>query len=345
MLIRTALAACCILVTATSAFADDGLLQEAKDLFEPIPVGAPEIEGNPATPEKIELGKMLYFESRLSESHTINCNSCHAIGQGGVDMLETSVGHRWQQGGRNAPTVLNSVFNTAQFWDGRAKDLEEQAGGPIINPMEMASSHEHAIEMLNKIPGYAAKFKAAFPDDSNPINVENMLKAIALFEATLITPHSPFDRFLRGEENAMTAEQKDGLRLFIDQGCASCHNGINIGGGMYQPFGVVEKPGADFLPPTDKGRFEVTKSVDDEYVYKVPTLRNIALTPPYFHTGKAWDLRQAVAVMGSTQLGADLSDEDVDKITAFLHALTGEQPQITYPVLPPSTVDTPRPKP
>mgnify|MGYP000630609206 FL=1 len=320
-------------------------MQEARELFEPIPVGAPELEGNPATPEKVKLGTMLYFESRLSESHTINCNSCHAIGHGGVDMLETSVGHRWQQGGRNAPTVLNSVFNTAQFWDGRAADLQEQAGGPIINPIEMASSHQHAIEMLRKIPGYQEQFKAAFPDDPDPVNIDNVLKAIALFEATLITPHAPFDRYLRGEENAMTAEQKEGLRLFIDQGCASCHNGINVGGGMYAPFGVVERPGADFLPPTDKGRFEVTKSVDDEYVYKVPTLRNIALTPPYFHTGKSWDLRQAVAVMSSTQLGAELTDEEVGKITAFLHALTGDQPQVVYPVLPPSTVDTPRPKP
>ncbi len=346
MSLRSFLTVCCLLAAATPARADDDdLLNQARDLFEPIPVGAPEIEGNPATPEKVELGKMLYFEPRLSESHTINCNSCHAIGLGGVDMLETSVGHRWQQGGRNAPTVLNSVFNTAQFWDGRAKDLEEQAGGPIINPIEMASSHEHAIEMLKKIPGYTEKFQAAFPDDADPINVDNMLKAIALFEATLTTPHAPFDRFLRGEVHAMTAEQKEGLALFLDAGCAVCHNGINVGGNMYQPFGVVEKPGAELLPPTDKGRFEVTKSEDDEYVYKVPTLRNIALTPPYFHTGKSWDLRQAVAVMGTTQLGAELSEEEVDKITAFLHALTGEQPKITYPVLPASAAGTPRPKP
>jgi cytochrome c peroxidase len=342
---RGLLAACCGVVAATAALAEDPLLQEAKDQFEPIPVGAPELEGNATSPEKVGLGKMLYFEPRLSESHTISCNSCHEVGLGGVDMLETSLGHRWQRGGRNAPTVLNSVFNTAQFWDGRAADLQEQAGGPIVNPMEMASSREHVIEMLQKIPGYAEKFKAAFPDDPDPINIGNVQKAIAVFEATLITPHAPFDRFLRGDVNAMTAEQKEGLRLFVDKGCSACHNGINVGGGMYQPFGVVEKPGADFLPPTDKGRFEVTKSVHDEYVYKVPTLRNIALTPPYFHTGKSWDLRQAVAVMGSTQLGIELSDAEVDKITAFLHALTGQQPQVTYPILPPSTVDTPRPKP
>jgi len=260
-------------------------------------------------------------------------------------MLETSVGHRWQKGGRNAPTVLNSVFNTAQFWDGRAKDLEEQAGGPMINPIEMASSHGHVIEQLKSIPGYHDAFKRAYPGDPDPIAIDNAVQAIAVFEASLITPNAPFDSYLKGDADALTGDQKEGLRLFIDGGCASCHGGINLGGEMYAPFGVVEKPGADFLPADDKGRFEVTKSVDDEYVYKVPTLRNIALTAPYFHTGKAWDLRQAVAVMGTTQLGTQLKDEEVGKITAFLHSLTGEQPKIVYPILPPSTLTTSRPRP
>ena len=260
-------------------------------------------------------------------------------------MLPTSIGHKWQKGSRNAPTVLNSVFNAAQFWDGRAADLKEQAGGPIQNPIEMGISHKHAIEMLKGIPGYAKLFKAAFPSDADPITMPNVVAAIAAFEATLITPNAPFDKYLRGDANALTAEQKEGLKLFMDKGCAGCHAGINVGGQMYAPFGVIERPGADILPPGDKGRFQVTKTVSDEYVFRVPPLRNVELTPPYFHSGKSWDLRQAVAVMGTSQLGQRLTDEEVSAITAFLKSLTGEQPQVTYPILPPSVAATPRPEP
>jgi cytochrome c peroxidase len=333
-----------LLLLAAPAQAD-ALMDAARDMFAPIPTEPPVLEGNPATPEKVALGTMLYFEPRLSESHTISCNSCHVVGLGGVDMLETSIGHRWQRGGRNAPTVLNSVFNTAQFWDGRAADLEEQAGGPLVNPVEMASPKEHVAEQLNGIPGYRAAFAKAYPDQADPITFENAEKAIAVFEATMITPNAPFDDYLRGDDTALDEEQKAGLQLFIDNGCAGCHDGINVGGGQYQPFGVVELPGAELLPPTDKGRFEVTKSADDEYVFKVPTLRNIARTPPYFHTGRSWDLRQAVAVMASAQLGISLTEDEIDKITAFLHTLTGDQPEIVYPILPPSVVTTPRPRP
>ena len=332
-------------LVAGPVIAQDNLMKQAQGVFKPIPTQPPTLEGNPITPPKVELGKMLYFDPRLSESHTISCNSCHLVGLGGVDVQETSLGHRWQRGPRNAPTVLNAVFNTAQFWDGRAKDLKEQAGGPLVNPIEMATTEKHTIEMLTAIPGYGGPFKQAFPNESNPISFENVKKAIAAFEATLLTPNAPFDRYLQGDANALTAEQKQGLKLFLEKGCAGCHSGINIGGEKYAPFGVVEKPGADILPPADKGRFAVTKTPSDEYVFKVPTLRNIALTPPYFHSGKAWDLRQAVAVMGSSQLGAELSNEEVDQITAFLNSLTGEQPKVVYPLLPPSTVNTPRPQP
>ena len=333
------------LIWAAPVSAQDNLLATARATFKPIPETPPAVPGVEATADRVELGKMLYFEPRLSELHTISCNSCHIVGLGGVDMMETSLGHRWQHGGRNAPTVLNAVFNTAQFWDGRAKDLEQQAGGPMVNPVEMATTHQHVGEQLSGIPGYVAMFQKAFPEDSEPLNIKNVEDAIALFEATLITPNAPFDRYLKGDENALTAEQKEGLRLFMDNGCSGCHNGINVGGGMYAPFGVVERPGADILPPDDKGRFQVTKTVEDEYVFKVPTLRNIALTPPYFHSGKSWDLRQAVGVMGASQLGIQLTDDQVDKITAFLHGLTGEQPQVVYPILPPSVAATPRPQP
>ena len=321
------------------------LFDEARQLFEPIPLTPPELPNNPATPEKVELGKMLYFETRLSESHVISCNSCHIVGMGGVDALETSIGHRWQRGGRNAPTVLNAVFNTAQFWDGRAKDLEEQAGGPIVNPIEMAATQEHAIEQLKAIPGYVEAFEKAFPDAPDPITYGNIENAIALFEATLITPNAPFDRYLRGEVAALTAEQKEGLRLFIDANCAACHNGINIGGGMYAPFGVIERPGADVLPVDDMGRFAITKTIDDEYVFKVPSLRNITRTAPYFHSGRSWDLNQAVAVMGVSQVGTELQPDEIVKIVAFLRSLTGEQPRVIYPILPESVATTPRPQP
>lgn len=341
---RPVLAALIFLVAAPAVGAD-ALRLQAQALFEPIPLEPPSPEGNPLTAAKVELGRMLFFEPRLSEGHNISCDTCHRIGLGGVDMLETSIGHRWQRGGRNAPTVLNAVFNTAQFWDGRAKDLAEQAGGPIENPIEMGITHDHAVAMLRAIPGYAEPFAAAFPDDPDPISIDNVRFAIEAFEATLITPNAPFDRYLRGDDGALSPEQVEGLRLFVQRGCAGCHNGVNLGGNQYAPFGVAENPGADILPPADKGRFQLTRSASDEYVFKVPTLRNIALTPPYFHSGKSWDLEQAVGVMASAQLGTELAEEEIGAITSFLMALTGEQPSVTYPILPPSVVETPRPQP
>ena len=344
--VKSLLATAFLLIAAiqTVSAADDPLMARAQALFQPIPETAPAVAGVPMTEAMISLGKALYFDPRLSESHNISCNTCHQIGLGGVDMLPTSIGHKWQRGGRNAPTVLNAVFNTAQFWDGRAADLGEQAVGPIQNPIEMGISHEHAVSMLNGIPGYAAMFAAAFAADQAPVSISHVGTAIAAFEATLITPNAPFDKYLRGDDSALTSEQKNGLKRFIDTGCAACHSGINVGGGMYAPFGVVEKPGADFLPPADKGRFQVTSTPSDEYVFKVPTLRNIELTPPYFHSGQSWDLKQAIGVMAESQLGQPLTEADIAAIESFLLALTGEQPQVSYPILPPSDVNTPRPE-
>ncbi len=337
------LASCAL--AAPPVFAETGLMAKARQTFKPIPDAPPPLANNAATPAKVALGKMLYFDPRLSKSQTISCNSCHNIGLGGADAEPTSIGHRWQHGARNAPTVFNAVFNKAQFWDGRAKNLEQQAGGPLVNPIEMGSTEAHVVELLKGIPGYRGAFIKAFPGEADPITFGNVEKAIAVFEATLITPNAPFDQFLKGDATALTKKQKEGLTLFMAKGCAACHNGINIGGGMYAPFGVVEKPGAEFLPENDKGRFMVTKTPSDEYVFKVPSLRNIALTAPYFHTGQSWDLRQAVAVMGSSQLGIPLTDDEVNNITAFLDSLTGQLPKVIYPILPPSTVGTPRPKP
>jgi cytochrome c peroxidase len=324
--------------------AEEDLLARARQLFDPIPLTPPALPGNPATPAKIELGKMLFFEPRISASHAISCNSCHNLGLGGADAEPTSIGHNWQRGGRNSPTVLNAAFNLAQFWDGRAKDLEQQAGGPMVNPVEMASATERVVEQIKGIPGYSAPFAAAFPDDADPITQANVQKAIAVFEGTLITPNAPFDRFLKGAADALAPVQKEGLALFIAKGCAECHNGPNVGGGMYAPFGVMIKPGVEYMPANDRGRFAVTKDIEDQNVFKVPTLRNIALTAPYFHTGKVWDLRQAVALMGASQLGDQLNGEEIDKITAFLGSLTGDQPKVTYPILPPNVSTTPRPE-
>lgn len=325
------------------SMAGDALMGRARELFKPLPATLPAIRNNAVTREKIELGKMLFFDPRLSASGIFSCNSCHNLGLGGVDGLETSVGHGWQKGPRNAPTVLNAVLNVAQFWDGRAEDLKAQAKGPIQAGVEMNSTPDRVMAVLNSIPIYKTKFADAFPNEKNPVTFDNVAMAIEAFEATLTTPAAPFDQYLEGKADALTDTQKAGLELFIDKGCAGCHNGVNIGGHDYFPFGVVAKPGAEILPPGDKGRFAVTKTADDEYVFRAPTLRNVTLTAPYFHSGKVWDLRQAVAVMGSSQLGATLSDQEIDKITAFLTTLTGQQPRVEYPLLPASTPATPQP--
>jgi cytochrome c peroxidase len=321
------------------------LMSSAQAIFKAIPPTAPALPGNAATPAKLDLGRMLFFDPRLSASHAISCASCHNIGLGGTDNQPTSIGHHWQRGARNAPTVLNAVFNTAQFWDGRAADLQAQAGGPMVNPVEMASPEAHVTEQLKGIPGYHDAFAKAFPGESDPVTLANVEKAIAVFEAGLLTPDAPFDRYLKGDASALTAVQKQGLQRFIDKGCAACHGGINVGGGMYAKFGVVASPGATMRPPGDKGRSAVTGMTGDDYIFKVPTLRNIALTAPYFHTGSVWDLRQSVEVMANAQLGTALTAPEVDEITAFLDSLTGVQPDIAVPILPGGVAATPQPQP
>lgn len=319
----------------------DELLAAARARFQPIPLKPPELPGNPATPAKVELGKLLYFDPRVSVGRPGSCNSCHNVGLGGADGKETVIGHSWQQGGRNTPTILNAVYNTARFWDGRAQDLEEQAGGPPFNPIEMALPQGELSEQLATISGYAAAFAAAFPGEPAPVTLANAQDAIAVFGATLITPNAPFDKYLRGDASALTAAQKDGLQLFMSKGCAECHNGINLGGNSYAPFGILERPGADLLPRADKGRFMVTETVGDQYVFKVPTLRNIALTAPYFHSGRAPELAQSVGVMAVSQIGAPVNPEEIRRIVGFLESLTGEQPRIVYPILPPGVSATP----
>jgi cytochrome c peroxidase len=324
------------------AAADEALRERANRVFKPIPDAPPALKRNPLTPEKIELGKMLYFEPRLSKSALISCNTCHNIGLGGADFQETSTGHGWQRGARNSPTVFNSVYNIAQFWDGRAEDLLEQAKGPVQAGVEMNNTPEQVVKTLTSMPEYVKRFTTAFPKEKDPVTFDNMARAIEAFEATLITPGAPFDRFLLGDANALNKQQKEGLRTYMDKGCAACHGGVNMGGSGYFPFGVFERP-AENITAGDKGRFTFTGSDSDQYVFKSPSLRNIELTTPYFHSGKIWCLKEAVAIMGSAQLGISLSDADVLNIEAFLKATTGKQPQITYPILPPPTKTTPLP--
>ena len=334
---------CLFVILASSVSADD-ILKKAQMMFKPIPESAPALKDNPATPVKAELGKMLFFDPRLSASALISCNTCHNIGMGGADYQETSIGHGWNRGPRNAPTVLNSVFNTAQFWDGRAKDLMEQAKGPVQASVEMNNSPDMVIKTLRSMPEYVEMFKKAFLQESDPVTFDNMARAIEVFETTLLTPDSPFDKYLKGDGKALNTMEKEGLMLFMNKGCASCHGGVNMGGQGYFPFGVVEKPDLKVRPASDKGRFTVTKTKADEYVFKSPSLRNIALTPPYFHTGKVWDLKGAVSIMGSAQLGIKLTDTEINKIVAFLKSTNGVQPKIEYPILPAPSRDTPKPK-
>jgi cytochrome c peroxidase len=306
----------------------------ADEPIQPIEAAKPKNEN------MVELGKMLFFDPRLSKSGFISCNSCHNLSMGGTDNLQTSIGHNWQQGPINSPTVLNSSMNLAQFWDGRAKDLKEQAGGPIANPGEMAFTHELAVNVLRSIPQYRARFKQLFGSDQ--INIDMVTDAIAAFEETLVTPDSRFDKWLKGDKQALNQTELEGYKLFKEVGCTSCHNGAAAGGASFQKFGVHEPYKT---ASKAEGRFGVTGKDADRFMFKVPTLRNVELTYPYFHDGAAATLEEAVNIMGRLQLGHKFTKEDNAKIVAFLKTLTGKQPQFTLPILPPSTNETPRPKP
>jgi len=287
-----------------------------------------------------ELGKKLYFDPRLSKSGFISCNSCHNLSMGGTDNLKTSIGHNWQQGPINAPTVLNSSMNIKQFWDGRADDLKAQAGGPIANPGEMAFTHELAIKVIASMPQYVDEFKAVF--DKDHITIDEVTQAIAEFEKTLVTPNSRFDKWLKGEKTAINAEEQAGYELFKNSGCVACHNGEAVGGNSFQKMGAVE-------PYKTKNPAEGLKGVsgkdEDRFKFKVPTLRNVELTYPYFHDGEAATLGEAVEIMGQIQLGKKFKPEETAQIVAFLKTLTGDQPSFALPILPPSNDKTPRPEP
>ena len=297
-----------------------------------------ESDANPITDAKVELGRMLFFEKRLSKNHDVSCNSCHGLTTFGVDNQPTSPGHKGQLGGRNSPTVYNAGNHIAQFWDGRAATLEEQAKGPILNPVEMAMADEAAVlKVLSSMPEYVDAFKKAFPDDPK-VTYENLGKAIGAFERKLVTP-SRFDAWLGGDEKSLTDQEVRGFSKFLSLGCPTCHYGVSVGGETFQKLGLV-KPWPD---ESDLGRFDVTKKEEDRMKFRVPSLRNIEKTGPYFHKGQVKTLEEAVTFMALHQLGKELEDAEIADVVAFLKSLTGTLPTdyIAEPKLPESTATTP----
>ena len=293
-----------------------------------------------ADPGKVELGKKLWFEPRLSMSGIISCNTCHNLSMGGTDNLKTSIGHGWKAGPVNSPTVFNSSLAIAQFWDGRAADLKEQAGGPIQADVEMNMPHTLAVDILQSIPGYVDEFKRVYGKDK--IDIDMITDSIAEFEKTLVTPNSRFDKWLKGDDKALNAKELAGYTLFKESGCVACHNGPAAGGTSFQRMGLVE-PYKSTSPA--EGRSAVTGVDADRFNFKVPTLRNVELTYPYFHDGEARTLEEAVDIMGRLQLGRTYNADEIGSIVAFLKTLTGELPQIAMPLLPPSSNETPNPEP
>lgn len=332
--------------TTTNNLDIETLRSTANAFFKPIPAIEDVIKEHQIDPKQKELGHKLFFEPRLSASQIITCNSCHSLGTGGADNIPVSIGHGWRAGDRNSPTVYNAIFNASQMWDGRFKDLADQAQGPMTADVEMNNTPEHVVATLQSIPEYVEFFAEAFPNDihndKNPVNFENTLSAIEAFEKTLVTPNSRFDQFLQGE-NSLNQQELAGLNGFIQTGCIACHTGINLGGQSFFKFGLVREPSETVRPAADKGLAGETGNPADEYVFRTSPLRNIALTAPYFHSGTVWELSEAVDIMAKTQLGRDLSEQEIADITAFLHTLTGEMPEVSYPILPPNSRTTPRP--
>lgn len=321
----------------------------AEGPFQPLPKMPPIPKDNPQSVAKVALGKQLYFDPRLSKDGTVSCNSCHNVMGGGTDNRRVSLGVGAKAGGRNSPVVWNSGFLSTQFWDGRAPTLEEQAKGPLTNPVEMAMpNHDAVMARVKQIPGYVASFKAVF-GGTDPLTIDNLAKAIASYERTLNTPDSPFDRYLRGNKKAISVAAEKGYKLVVEAGCVACHMGKNfagpdlpVGTGFFQKFPVF--PESEYVTKyqlsLDKGRMEHTKKEEDRAMWRVPTWRNIAQTAPYFHNGSVATLDEAVRVMATTQLNKKLKDDEVANIVAFLETLTGSFPEQTMPRLPETSKTT-----
>jgi cytochrome c peroxidase len=326
------------ITTSNHSASEDEINPRLLRRFQPV---AGDAAGVRASAERIALGRALFHDKRLSRGQDIACNTCHALNNFGIDGKATSTGARGQQGTRNAPTVYNAASHVAQFWDGRAASIEAQATGPIMNPREMAMPSEQAVvDVLKSIPDYATMFTQAFPGQAAPISLKNVGEAIGAFERGLVT-QSRWDRFVAGDKNALSAHEKRGLRVFLDVGCVDCHTGPQVGGTMFQKVGAV----LSWPNQGDLGRMAVTKTEADRLVFKVPTLKNVAKTSPYFHDGSAASLKEAVQMMGKHQLGITLGDDETDAITAWMRSMTGavDATYIGAPSLPKSGPTTPRP--
>lgn len=332
-----------VVALALHAHAESPSMHEAAMIvFKPLPTQYDSAE-NPVTPAKVELGRYLFFDKRLSKSQAVACASCHDLARFGVDGLPTSPGHKGQLGRRNSQSVYNTGSHIALFWDGRAKSIEEQAKGPLLNPIEMAMPDGAAVErVVRSIPGYGPMFTKAFPDAKEPITFDTITQAIAAFERTLVTP-SKFDTYVRGTEKALSEEERQGLLTFMSLGCMVCHKGEGIGGGMYQALGFAVRVPSEFM--VDLGRYEATKKEEDKNRFRVPSLRNIEKTAPYLHDGSLKTLEETVVFMGKYQLGKDVTKEEQASIVTFLKSLTGQLPKIVAPEPLPSGKDTPKPDP
>lgn len=334
-----ALAACAPTPTPPPTSASS-ISADTLKLFAPLPVVAAP-NAYTLSAELVTLGRMLFYDPRLSISQEISCNSCHGLDTYGVDGLQFSLGHMGEPVGRNSPTVYNAALHFAQFWDGRAADVEAQAKGPVLAAGEMGMPDaDYVVTVLKTIPGYQPLFEAAFPDDPDPITYDHVAQAIGAFERRLLTP-SRFDQFLQGDNTALTAQEQRGLATFVATGCTACHNGVALGGNTYQKMGVVET----YPNLTDAGRYEVTQAEKDKYFFKVPSLRNIAQTAPYLHNGSVATLEEMVVLMAKYQLGREVTPDQLTDIVAFLNALTGDLPTdyIAMPTLPENGPDTPGP--
>lgn len=317
------------------------LHERATIFFGPMPDDAFE-EGDEASGELIELGKMLYYEPRLSRSGLISCHTCHNFGLAGVDNLSVSTGHLWQKGRRNATTVLNAALHNSQFIDGREPDVESQALVPILDSVEMASSEKHVLAVLNSIPEYVDRFRSSFPGEQSPLTYENVGVAIGAFERILLT-YSPFDSFIKGDLKSLDTDQLAGLETFMNVGCTACHIRETFGGQSFARFITPLEQSGDVEP--DPGRFEATGREEDKHFFKVPSLLNVAETYPYFHDGSEWSLDTAIILVAQSQLDLELSKDQLDELVSFMHALSGEIPEYArlIPHLPASTTDTPLP--
>jgi cytochrome c peroxidase len=331
-------------VTAPAGLASadaEATSKRAAQVFGALPAHADSLD-NPYSEARVDLGRMLFFDTRLSKNHDVSCNSCHDLASFGQDNQPNSPGHRGQRGGRSSPTVYNAALHLSQFWDGRAADVEAQAKGPILNPIEMAMPSEEAtIAVLHSIPGYVEAFAKAFPGDSDPVTYDNLARAIGAFERRLLTP-GPFDDFMSGKLDALDAEQVAGVETFMTTGCITCHMGPAVGGALYQKLGLVEP-----YDNPDTGRFQVTGDESHRQVFKVPSLRNITETGPYFHDGSVPTLDEAIRLMAKHQLGKELDDADVRSIAVFLGSLKGrvDAAYTAAPELPANGPDTPAPDP